>query len=84
MRALGCSSAGVPQGSMVKDTVPWTCLRAGQSRVADTSVGPALLGKKYSLQIKEESLGIRLRAARMQLGSEIVVADSDDGNAAHL
>lgn len=57
-------SLGVPQGSMMRDTSPWTCLRAGQSSVANTRVAPALFGTKYSVQVKDELLGTRLKPAR--------------------
>lgn len=51
-----------PQGLTVKEACPWTCLRAGQSRVAITRVLPTLSGMKVSDQTREDCLGIRLKA----------------------
>lgn len=69
---------------MVRDASPWTCLRAGQSRVANTRVGPALFGTKISVQVREDPLGIRLKPAKTQWCNEIVTLDSDTGTTAHL
>lgn len=69
---------------MVRDTSPWTCLRAGQSRVANTQVAPGLCGTNISVQIRDDPLGIRLKPAKTQSCAEMVTVDSDTGTTAHL
>lgn len=49
---------------MVTEAWPRTCLRAGQSSVTITLVLPALSGLKYSVQVRVEPAGIRLKPAR--------------------
>ena len=46
---------------MVKDAWPETCLRVGQSRVTITLVEPLLCGMKFSVQVRVEPPGIRLK-----------------------
>lgn len=58
---LGVCERSNSQGLMVTDAWPWTCRRAGQSRVAITLLVPALCGVKYSVQVREEPPMTNLR-----------------------
>lgn len=67
-----------PQGSTSRDAWPWTCLRAGQSRVTIIRVLPALCGMKNSTQVRVLPPGIRLKPASSELeecGGWFVIKD---------